>query len=101
MLLQLDEQNLAYCDPASLGAATASHPHMPHAWMQDKLRDYEKQIQELTSRLDTVEREKSNYEIKCGEMEKVCSCSSACHCNLKPSLSCTWIVMVSSGSSAS
>ncbi len=50
---------------------------MPHAWMQDKLRDYEKQIQELTSRLNTVERERSNYEIKCGEMEKVCTCSSA------------------------
>lgn len=39
--------------------------------MQDKLRDYEKQIQELTSRLSTVEREKSSYELKCGEMEKV------------------------------
>ncbi|CAK0770229.1 hypothetical protein CVIRNUC_003746 [Coccomyxa viridis] len=38
---------------------------------KDKLRDYEKQIQELTTRLSNVEREKSTYELKCGEMEKV------------------------------
>ncbi|CAL5219987.1 g1925 [Coccomyxa viridis] len=38
---------------------------------KDKLRDYEKQIQELTSRLSVVERERSSYELKCGEMEKV------------------------------
>jgi len=46
--------------------------------LQDKLRDYEKQIQELSSRLTTVEREKNNYELKCGEMEKVgaSECSS-------------------------
>ena len=42
-----------------------------HRRLQDKLRDYEKQIQELTSRLSAVERERSSYELKCGEMEKV------------------------------
>ncbi len=38
---------------------------------QDKLREYEKQIQELTAKLNAAEREKSTYELKCGEMEKV------------------------------
>jgi hypothetical protein len=85
----LDEQTLWLLCPSKLSAATASYPHMPHACMQDKLRDYEKQIQELTSRLNTVEREKSNYEIKCGEMEKVCNCSPDRHCDLTPLLSRT------------
>lgn len=38
---------------------------------QDKLREYEKQIQELTAKLSAAEKEKSTYELKCGEMEKV------------------------------
>ncbi|CAL8467919.1 g7457 [Coccomyxa elongata] len=38
---------------------------------KDKLREYEKQIQELTAKLNAAEREKSTYELKCGEMEKV------------------------------
>ena len=39
--------------------------------LQDKLREYEKQIQELTAKLSEAEKEKSTYELKCGEMEKV------------------------------
>lgn len=53
------------------GEVPSSHHH---AMLQDKLRDYEKQIQELTTRLSNVEREKSTYELKCGEMEKVRHC---------------------------
>ena len=41
---------------------------------QDKLREYEKQIQELTAKLNAAEKEKSSYELKCGEMEKVNVC---------------------------
>ena len=52
--------------------------------LQDKLRDYEKQIQELTTRLSNVEREKSTYELKCGEMEKVRHTRRPviCHCQV-------------------
>ena len=39
--------------------------------VQDKLREYEKQIQELTAKLSAAEKEKSTFELKCGEMEKV------------------------------
>ncbi len=39
--------------------------------LQDKLREYEKQIQDLTAKLNAAEKEKSTYELKCGEMEKV------------------------------
>jgi hypothetical protein len=42
-----------------------------HVVEQDKLREYEKQIQELTAKLSAAEKEKSTYELKCGEMEKV------------------------------
>ncbi|EIE20867.1 hypothetical protein COCSUDRAFT_57414 [Coccomyxa subellipsoidea C-169] len=37
---------------------------------KDKLREYEKQIQDLTAKLNAAEKEKSTYELKCGEMEK-------------------------------
>ena len=39
--------------------------------VKDKLREYEKQIQELTAKLSAAEKEKSTFELKCGEMEKV------------------------------
>lgn len=39
--------------------------------LQDKLKEYEKQIQDLTAKLSAAEKEKCTYELKCGEMEKV------------------------------
>ena len=63
--------------------------------LQDKLRDYEKQIQELTTRLSNVEREKSTYELKCGEMEKVRHCMHPVICRCQVSRWChAWQVDV-------
>lgn len=58
-------------------------PKLCLAALQDKLREYEKQIQELTARLNAVEKEKSTYELKCGEMERVrVTCHHATHRSL-------------------
>lgn len=61
---------------------------------QDKLREYEKQIQELTAKLSAVEKEKSTYELKCGEMEKVHTVSECCQSSCAEHNNLTYCVIL-------